>query len=179
MRLLAVDVDNTIADYTKGLRAWLRAHGSTMPMPEPDDYDFSRASGWSLPDGFTAAHRGMVADSGYLLLDPMPYAVAAVRRLRSDGWSLVAVTGREREPMVTEQTRQWCALAGIDRVVFAQDKTAACHGLRATAMVGDNPADLIRLYEGGVRVLKLNHGYNRGAPGEPCTDWHAVCGRLS
>lgn len=179
MRLLAVDVDNTIADYTKGLRAWLRAHGSTMPMPEPDDYDFSRASGWSLPNGFTAAHRGMIADFGYLLLDPMPYAMATVRRLRSDGWSLVAVTGRECEPTVMAQTRQWCALAGINRVVFAKDKAVACHGLHATAMVEDNPADLIRLHDGGVRVLKLDHGYNGGAPGEPCADWRAVYRRLS
>lgn len=44
-----VDIDNTIADYTNGLRDYIRECGrgeDECPCPEPTAYDFTLAGGW-------------------------------------------------------------------------------------------------------------------------------------
>ena len=69
-RTIAIDVDNTIADYTDGLRHWMLNHiDKTMlgPMPEPDFYDFELATGWMFPDNeFLPVHQAAVEDGLYL-----------------------------------------------------------------------------------------------------------------
>lgn len=44
-----VDIDNTIADYTNGLRDYIRECGrgeDECPCPEPTAYDFTLTGGW-------------------------------------------------------------------------------------------------------------------------------------
>ena len=46
-----VDIDNTIADYTNGLRDYIRECGHDMdecPCPEPTAYDFTLTGGRPL-----------------------------------------------------------------------------------------------------------------------------------
>jgi hypothetical protein len=44
-RLLAVDIDNTLADYTSALRDVAAAYGG-YACPDPTEYDFSLAPDW-------------------------------------------------------------------------------------------------------------------------------------
>ena len=49
-----VDIDNTIADYTNGLRDYIRecGHGEDeCPCPEPTAYDFTLTGGWPFTLG--------------------------------------------------------------------------------------------------------------------------------
>ena len=48
-KTIMVDIDNTIADYTNGLRDYIRECGrgeEDYPCPEPTAYDFTLTGGW-------------------------------------------------------------------------------------------------------------------------------------
>lgn len=45
-KTIVIDIDNTIADYTGALRAYVRESGNTMPCPDPTAYDFSETPFW-------------------------------------------------------------------------------------------------------------------------------------
>lgn len=60
-----VDIDNTIADYTNGLRDYIRECGrgeDECPCPEPTAYDFTLTGGWPFSGdakAFTSFRAGM------------------------------------------------------------------------------------------------------------------------
>lgn len=174
MPRLIVDIDNTMGDCTGMMRDWLRHEGSTMPMPEPDAYDLSEATGWNLPDGFRETHHAMIEAWGYLLMDPYRFAAATLRDLRREGWELIAATSREHSPTVMRETEEWCALMGVGDVVFDPDKERTARRVGAAAAIEDNPSALSALAGSGLRTLRIMHGYNRRSPGEPCADWTDV-----
>lgn len=173
MPTLMVDIDNVLADYTDGLRYYLRTHGSTAPMPEPDDYDFERATGWELREGFRSAHKNAVHDGIYTYLRPTPHAVAALRHIHDTlGWPVVIATSRETgDARVAYQTLQWLAARGFaaDAVHFGGKLDVRCD-----VAVDDRPETLRQLHETGVRVLRYAHAYNASAPGLPVSDMEDV-----
>ena len=77
-----VDLDNTIADYTNGLRDYIRECGcgeEDYPCPEPTAYDFTLTVGWPFngdPKAFTWWHTRAVADGLYSKEEPYEGAVA-------------------------------------------------------------------------------------------------------
>lgn len=70
-KTIMVDIDNTIADYTNGLRDYIRECGrgeEDYPCPEPTAYDFTLAGGWPFSGdakAFTWWHTRAVADGLY------------------------------------------------------------------------------------------------------------------
>ena len=70
-KTIMVDIDNTIADYTNGLRDYIRECGRDMdecPCPEPTAYDFTLTGGWPFsgdPKAFTWWHTRAIADGLY------------------------------------------------------------------------------------------------------------------
>lgn len=71
-----VDIDNTIADYTNGLRDYIRecGHGEDeCPCPEPTAYDFTLTGGWPFSGdakSFRWWHTRAVADGLYSREEP-------------------------------------------------------------------------------------------------------------
>ena len=61
-KTILVDIDNTVADYTNGLRDYIRECGrgeDECPCPEPTAYDFTLTGGWPFsgnPKAFTWWH---------------------------------------------------------------------------------------------------------------------------
>lgn len=176
MNVLAVDVDNTLADYTDGLRRWMRRHyGQVAPMGEPDVYDFARASGWRFPMGFRHAHLSAVDDGLYRSLDPYPGAADVLRGLSRAGWRIVVVTSRA-EPRAADDTRWWLERHRIpfDLLAFG-DKTLTV----ADVAVDDDPEALEAWMRArpSTRILRMAHGYNHVAPGRAVADWPSL-GRI-
>ena len=82
-KTIMVDIDNTIADYTNGLRDYIRecGHGEDeCPCPEPTAYDFTLTDGWPFsgdPKAFTWWHTRAVADGLYSREEPYTGAAEA------------------------------------------------------------------------------------------------------
>lgn len=170
-RTIAIDVDNTIADYTDGLRHWMLNHiDKTMlgPMPEPDFYDFELATGWMFPDNeFLPVHQAAVEDGLYLNLNPIDGAVQAINNLKAHGWTVTIVTSRH-ETNALKQTSEWLARQNIHYDRLTSDKNTP-----AAIYLDDDPDMLIRrafLQPDSIPVA-FQHEYNKQWPGLKLQSW--------
>lgn len=172
-RTIAIDVDNTIADYTDGLRTWMRNNIDTDlypigPMPEPDFYDLEFASGWIFPNNeFASVHEAAVKDGLYLNLKPIDGVTKAINGLKEHGWTVTIVTGR-KEPDALNQTAEWLAHYNIHYDRLTGDKAAA-----ASIYLDDDPDMLIRrafLQPDSIPVA-FDHAYNKQWPGLRLQAW--------
>ena len=99
-KTIMVDIDNTIADYTNGLRDYIRECGHDMdecPCPEPTAYDFTLTGGWPFSGdskAFTWWHTRAVADGLYSREEPYEGAAEALNQLHDAGWNIIMATSR-------------------------------------------------------------------------------------
>ena len=174
---IAVDLDNTFADYTGALRAWVREHMNTdeCTLADPAAYSFMD-SGWPFnsPAAMMEAHRQAVWDGLYLAEQPYPHAVDTIKRLAGQGHDLVFVTARDDDPYGV-QTSAWLDewLPGCrPSVVFVKDKTL----LDVDLLVDDKPSMIRAAIDHGMRVAHPAHPYCRDEPGFMFHDWAELPG---
>lgn len=172
-KTIAIDVDNTLADYTDGLRRWMRENydADTLgPMPEPDCYAFEFAKGWTFPGGrFRPTHLDAVRNGLYATLTPIEGAVETVSDLKAHGWRIIIVTSRN-EPGALEQTAEWLQSNDIPYDLLTGDKNTP-----ADLYVDDDPGQLARyaLRHPEAIVVAFDHDYNRDVwPGPRLTAWN-------
>ncbi|WP_190972537.1 5' nucleotidase, NT5C type [Bifidobacterium myosotis] len=166
---LAVDLDNTLADYTGALRRFARAgYGADLPCPDPAAYDFDLADGWPWSGTgltFWDVHSAAVARGLYEDMDPMPGARDALMALDRMGVRVLAATSRTDDG---DASREW-----LDR--HAMPVAALLHGdktaVDADLWVDDDPRLLARLAAAGRTALHPAHAYCAGAPGIVFRDW--------
>ena len=171
-RILCVDVDNTLGDYTAALRALMCAERPDLPCPDPVFYDFSLTPGWPFSGStraFLDAHRRAV-DSGLYPGEPvMDGARDALGELHAAGWRIVVSTARRDDP--GDQTRRWLDTNAIpyDALHFG-DKT----DIAAQALIDDHPDALLAVHGRGVPVFHPDHPYCAHSPGVPFRRWADV-----
>lgn len=169
-RLIAVDVDNTIADYTRGLADWLTRHypNQTGPMPDPDVYDLDHATGWRFPFGYRHAHASAVHDGLYHGLSAYPGVTDTFTRLRDHDWRIIIMTSRP-EARAAADTRRWLRRHHIPYDgLYLGDKTL----LDVDILVDDDPMLLDRVAHTHPHTMLLHpdHSYCRHAAGGT-VDW--------
>lgn len=172
-RVVCVDVDNTLADYTGALRRYVRSVAPVWPCPDPVSYAMWESDGWPFtgsPDGFAQWHARAVAAGLYLREQPMEGAKTALERLRADGWLVVVATSRPDDGR--NHTGRWLEAHGIpaDGLYVGGDKLH----VPCDVLVDDDPAVLARARAAGVRVLHPNHEYCAHAPGVGFDSWADV-----
>lgn len=165
--VIAVDVDNTIGDYTTAIRAYVRdRYGIILPNGQPATYGFD---GWPFPKPFKQIHLEAVTRGRlYLTEQPIRHAVEALNDLHDNGIHIMIMT--RREPANMQETIDWLTMRHIPfDGIHVGDKTL----LNADYYVDDNPTDLARLakHQPTGRLLHPNHPYCRQAPGRTYTDW--------
>ena len=171
MTTIAIDIDNTLADYTGALRDTARRLGFTGPCPDPTAYEFGGTDGWPWEDtaGFPAFHRKAVETGLYLREPVMPGACDALHVMNGLGWRIIIATAREDDPY--GDTRRWLDSHDIpyDGLYFG-DKSV----LDADVLIDDRP-DTIRAAHGrGLTVLHPGHAYCRDLPGIAFDAWDDV-----
>lgn len=168
-RVICVDVDNTLADYTGGLRDYVHSrYGDEYPCPAPIAYDFHKTPGWPFsgsPTEFLQWHKDAV-DHG-LYFDETPYegAAEALTTLRDHGWRIIVATARVDD--YDGDTRRWLDRHGIPYDgLFYGDKL----DVNFDILVDDRPATLTRAVADGRDAIRFDHAYNRDITG--CTVIH-------
>ncbi len=174
---IAVDLDNTFADYTGVLRAWVQEHMMVdgCSLADPVAYSFMD-SGWPFnsPAAMMEAHRRAVRDGLYLAEQPYPHAVDTIRRLAVQGHDLVFAAARDDDPYGV-QTSAWLdewLPGGRPPVVFVQDKTL----LDVDLLVDDKPGMIRAAVAHGMGVAHPAHPYCRDEPGSVFHDWAELPG---
>lgn len=162
-KTLCVDIDNTLANYTAAFREWMRNIGMYryMELPDPDVYDFERATGWPFAGrgDFLNMHAAAVKDGLYLTERPYPHAVEALTAMQ-DEWRIVVATSRFDD--CNGDTARWLHRYRVpyDSLLFGHK-----HDVKADLWLEDNPNTIRALTEMGYRVLHPDLEYCRHSPG--------------
>ena len=172
MPIIAIDLDNTICNYTQALRDWCHQHmDASLPCPDPTVYDFNQTPGWPW-DGTTLTfqniHEQAVNDDLYLTEQPYPHALETLRQLTNTGHQIVIATSRNDD--------------GTDSIEWLEDHhvlyNAILHGdktlIDADIWIDDNPYLLNRLHMSGRKAIHPAHAYCAACPGETYHDWREV-----
>lgn len=174
-KTIMVDIDNTIADYTHGLRDYIRECGHDMdecPCPEPTAYDFTLTGGWPFsgdPKAFTWWHTRATADGLYSREEPYGGAAEALNQLHDAGWNVIMATSRADD--WRGESQRWLHRNGFQfDGYYNGDKTL----LTPDVLIDDRPVTLEAMAAKGVTVLHPGHRYCRDAPGRMFHRWAAV-----
>lgn len=174
--VLALDLDNTVAMYTDGLRRHMVAnHGYRMEdLPEPVNYNMAKC-GWPFEDygNFLDMHLEAVKAGMFRGLRPHPGAIEAAKIFQEEGIHISVVTHRliqnNTYGMVATDTIQWLDNVGLrfNSISFSDRKSE----IRAHAYVEDSPANILAIREAGMKVFTFDQEYNRHIEGERIYSW--------
>lgn len=183
-KLIAIDIDNTFADYTGALREYVKLHidlEHRYELPAPSRYDF-RCEGWpfrdSLSFSFQATHKAAVRHGLHLKEHPMPHAVDSVKQLSAD-YDVLFITSRTDDD---GDTRRWLNSVINGRYWVGLCHTITKHRLHADLYIEDQPYALNTLLRNDAKILCPAHPYNESERrqvermGKGCTfdDWQKV-----
>ncbi len=182
-RILGVDIDNVLADYTGGLRRVVAAGTGRAETELPDPATWGAYEEWGFDERtFERWHRRAVVEHRMFRdLDPMPGAAEALRRLSEGGVRIRIVTHRlylsGTHSIVAGDTAQWLddhAVPYWDLCMIARKGDVGCD-----VYVDDAPHNVLHLRERGHRVIVFDWPYNREVDGEPLAgprarDWGEV-----
>lgn len=174
--VLGLDLDNTIAQYTEGLRTYMMANYGyqVKDLPEPIDYSFQK-SNWPFPtvEDYLQTHIEAVAAGLFRSLRPMPGAVDALKILKDEGVHIHVVTHR----LLQDHTYQ---MTVADTVAWLDHNHVPYHSLgftsrkdsvRAHSYVEDSPSNIAMLRDAGMKVFTFDKLYNRDIPGDRIKSW--------
>lgn len=182
-RILGVDIDNVLADYTAGLRRVVAEGTGRDPDDLPDPTSWGAYEEWGLNDRtFPTWHRRAVVEHRmFRELDPLPGAADALRRLSEEGVRIRIVTHRlylsGTHSIAAGDTVDWLDQQEIpywDLCMIARKGDVGCD-----VYVDDAPHNIRHLRERGHRVIVFDWPYNREVDWVPlagprATDWEQV-----
>lgn len=171
---VALDLDNTTADFTGGFRDSLAKKYNLTPQeameryPKPIDYSFVK-SGWFksneefLSEFHDAEKRGL-----YLNLKIYPGARKTMRSLQEKGYTLRVVTARTQDYNADTKT----ALRRYRMPYRSLVHTEAKETEQAHLFVDDAPKQITTLTKHGKKVIAFKASYNAGMKGVGAVkDW--------
>lgn len=169
--IVCIDVDNTLADYTGGIRRYVRERcGDGYPCPDPLAYDFSLTEGWPFTgsaDSYLDWHRRAVGDSLYAALEPFDGAAEAARGLHDAGCTIIVSTSRSDDG---DRTLEWLRRHGVPFDRLHHGRKTDLLG-RFDVLVDDKPDVIAEAARHGATVLHPDSAYCRDAPGVAYHDW--------
>ena len=171
-RLVAVDIDNTLAEYTAALRDYVQGNTSLeYPCPDPNLYDFGSQTGWPWrnKNEFRQTHSDAVQAGLYLTERPYPQAAWALRQLQQNACRIIIATSRTDDK--NGDTRRWLDIRQIpyDGLFFG-DKL----DINADLWIEDNPNTLSQLENCYLPAMHPAHEYCRDAYGRTYSEWKDV-----
>jgi len=156
---IAVDLDDTLNDFTATLRAidFARDPASVVPPPVFAEYlDRIRRDAPDRDDLLSTEYsylRYQVHHRCYEQTRPRPDGVAFLRELRARGWRIVICTYRDLR-RAEACTRAWLGAHGIpfDHLFMAGNKIVFCRLWGIAHLVDDDPFNIRHGAAHGVRV---------------------------
>lgn len=168
-RILGVDVDNVLADYTAGLRRVVAEGTGRDPATLPDPTTWGAYEEWGLNhDTFPTWHRRAVVDHRlFREADPIPGGAEALRRLSEDGVRIRIVTHRlyvsGTHEVAAGDTVEWLDRHEIpywDLCFVARKGDVGCD-----VYIDDAPHNIQHLRDRGHRAIVFDWPYNREVDG--------------
>ncbi|MBW3618626.1 MAG: hypothetical protein KY461_00120 [Actinobacteria bacterium] len=177
-RVLGVDVDNVLADYTGGLRRIVAEDRGVDPDSLVTPTSWSAYEEWGFtPAEFDELHRRAVVEHRmFRTLEVLPGAAEVLRELSDQGVRIRIVTHR----LYVSGTH---AIAASDTVDWLDEHEIPYWDLCMVArkadvgsdlLIDDAPHNVEALREIGRQVVVFDQPYNRHLPGPRARDWAHV-----
>lgn len=176
-RIVDIDLDGVCADYTSGLLKFLELRDGLdlRAIPEPDNYNLAKSTGWPFRDSreFLDAHREAVLDGLYSKLPIYPGVSDALKMLSNNHVHIRIVTHRlfisGLHRKVVNDTSEWLDKHNIPfmSLCFLGVKDS----LIANLHIDDSPSIIEELQLAKKRTLIFDQPYNQDVPGERMYDW--------
>lgn len=177
--IFGVDLDNSTADYTRGLAGFMVDNGvpEAAHFPDPEDYNFNAVESWDFSKfgGFLPTHRAAVADGMFLRLNPLEGAVEGMWALADAGVHIKIVTHRFMDGVdqgvVVRDTVDWLAKHEFPyhSLCFTGEKAA----IRAHSFVDDAPSNILSIRSSGTHTFAFNQVYNSDLGGARIFGWNS------
>lgn len=176
-RVLGVDIDNVLADYTGGLRRVVAQDRAVPPatLPTPTRWNYDE---WGLDeDSFHEFHRKAVTEHRMFRdLDPIPGGARVLQRLSEQGVRIRIITHRlylsGTHEVVASDTVEWLEKHDIpywDLCMVAKKGDVGCD-----LYIDDAPHNVQALRDIGRKVIVFDWPYNRHLDGPRATSWDDV-----
>jgi hypothetical protein len=175
MRTIAIDLDDTLNDFTETLRRGDIVRAPDDPLSEAvfRDYLDRLRRGWAENGGLLSTEftyfRYRVHRQCYEKARARPDGVAFMQRLRRDGWRIVVCTYRDLR-RTQDCTREWLSDNAIpfDHLFMAGNKIAFCKLWGIGHLIDDDPFNAEHGERHGVRVYRpAPAGREPAAPPDP------------
>ena len=184
---IAIDLDNTVADYMAGAAPKMRDIFGFRPQPDCKDctaeelLGFPKKSPAQILDkwgslGYEDLDIGEVRTKlyveGRLFRDlPMiePDTHQLTHKLRQSGYKIYIITARTPHPTIVSDTISWLNKYFFEYtdVFFTPDKGALCKALDIPIILEDDRHQIIRCLDRGVKVVARAQPWNEGIKSLP------------
>jgi len=160
MRTIAIDLDDTLNDFTETLRRLEFVRDGTFALAEPVFQDYlarvrlGEVAGGNLLSTEYTYFRQRIHQVCYQKALARPDGVAFLQGLRKDGWRIVICTQRDLR-RAQSCTRQWLAENGIpfDHLFMAGNKIVFCKCWGIEFLVDNDEFNIIHGSRYGVTVF--------------------------
>ncbi|MEV8220260.1 hypothetical protein AB0O65_10920 [Microbacterium sp. NPDC077391] len=176
--LIALDLDNTVADFTGGFAQWLKQQPEfkNRPLPHHSVYDLVESGWFTSHEEFIHYFHAAEEDGLYTSLSPYEGAVAVLREIASEHrHTFKAVTARRE--VFAEDTAEWLRRHGVPvtKVVHTEAKEFET----ADLFIDDAPSQIGKLF--GQRELLVPTQLYNGHLAAGChfAEWSDVPRRVS
>jgi len=159
MKTIAVDLDDTLNDFTETLQRTEFAHDGTHSLSKEAFEDYvrrirggAREESDLLSTEFSF-FKNKIHQKCYELASARPDGVQFMRWLRQNNWRIVICTYRDLR-RANEGTRKWLSDNGIpfDHLFMAWNKIVFCKSWGIEHLVDDHPFNIVHGGKYGVRV---------------------------
>lgn len=158
--VVAVDIDNVVADLSDWDKGLKRAKGESI-----------NNMGDKIVDMLESMKTTFYEDGGLLKLKPIDGAIEGLRKLKKTGWIIVFISARPcwQYKKIRSDTIRWMKMNDVeyDLLLFNKDKAEAIRERVFPAMpvymIEDKEKHAIEVSEIGVRTLLLSNPYNGSA----------------
>lgn len=176
--ILGVDLDGVCADFYGAIRE-IAAEWKGVPVES-----LTPEVTWGLPEwdlepmgGYDSLHRFAVTQRElFATLPPMPGVTSVLRRLSNNNVRIRIITHRlfikYFHQQAVRQTIKWLDYQGIPYwdLCFMADKGE----VGADLYLEDSPSNVIKLRDGGHRVITFSNSTNRDVEGERVESWAEI-----
>lgn len=163
---ICIDIDNTLGNYTQGLRDFIHhtCELTDYECPDPDHYEFDQVLGWPFTGdqrAFHYWHMRAVADGLYKTMQPYRLMPEVIRQLHHNGYHIIISTTRKDD--MTKQSERWLY---ANRIPFDGLHYGDKQDINCDVLIDDNPHTLLamRAKQSNILLLHPNHLYCRTAP---------------
>jgi hypothetical protein len=182
-RLILVDIDETVLNFTDPFEKWLVGRGWELKEKMRDVYDLTRLLNVNIDRALEVVHEFHTSEEAFTMLSPEPCAAVVLPKLYQDGYRFIAISAA-----VATQEVQDIRSENLKNAFGFEFDDVICTGLRGdkehilsmhapAIWVEDNFKHAVSGGQLGHRTFMITRGYNVGKDHPKVTrvaDWHDI-----